>query len=294
MDHAEARELLELAAAEPGGLDRLAAGDTADAAALATHLAGCEPCSEEFGRLRRAAAILRTELSAIPPPDLRERTLAFVAAVGRDRSGGLATASATDAATPSAVPYELPVEPGGGLRALPAGATGRPLLARPAAWLASIAAAVVVAVALTSLIFLSMTNGQLSQAQAEANGLSRIATATVRVGAMADAQRVGLASSGQGQSGPAGTILFSPSSHELVVIATGLSRPPAGQEYRCWIETGGSRQRVGKMFFSGDFASWAGPVDALATTKPGAIFGVSLVSDSGDSLAGDPVLSGSL
>ena len=33
MEHREARELLELAAVEPTGLDRLAAGDTPDAGA---------------------------------------------------------------------------------------------------------------------------------------------------------------------------------------------------------------------------------------------------------------------
>jgi len=59
MDHAEARELLDLAAVEPGGLDRLVAGDTSTATALAGHLAGCPDCTEEFSRLRRTAAILR-------------------------------------------------------------------------------------------------------------------------------------------------------------------------------------------------------------------------------------------
>ena len=51
IDHADVRELLELAAAEPGGLDRLAAGDTVDAAAVAGHLVGCPSCAEEARRL---------------------------------------------------------------------------------------------------------------------------------------------------------------------------------------------------------------------------------------------------
>ena len=51
MDHAEARELLEIAAVEPGGLARLMAGDTAEAAALAGHLAGCDECTQEMARL---------------------------------------------------------------------------------------------------------------------------------------------------------------------------------------------------------------------------------------------------
>ena len=56
MDHAEARELLEIAAVEPGGFDRLIAGDTIDAAALAGHVAGCSECAAEMESL---VALLR-------------------------------------------------------------------------------------------------------------------------------------------------------------------------------------------------------------------------------------------
>src|SRR6185295_16671921 len=51
----EVGERMGLAALEPEGLDRLMAGDTLDAAAVATHLAGCPACREELGRLRRTA-----------------------------------------------------------------------------------------------------------------------------------------------------------------------------------------------------------------------------------------------
>ena len=63
MEHREARELLELAAVEPTGLDRLAAGDTPDAGAVASHLAGCPGCTAEFERLRRTAPLLRERVS---------------------------------------------------------------------------------------------------------------------------------------------------------------------------------------------------------------------------------------
>ena len=56
MDHDATREQLELAAVEPGGLDRLMAGDTATAQAVAAHLAGCPACTEELARLERAVA----------------------------------------------------------------------------------------------------------------------------------------------------------------------------------------------------------------------------------------------
>ncbi|MEJ7749701.1 MAG: hypothetical protein WKF56_10385, partial [Candidatus Limnocylindrales bacterium] len=78
MDHDDVTEALELAAVEPGGLARLMAGDTPTAGAIAGHLAGCQPCSGELERLRRAAPLLRDVVRTSPPADLRERTLAFV------------------------------------------------------------------------------------------------------------------------------------------------------------------------------------------------------------------------
>ncbi len=45
MDHETTRDALDLAAAEPGGLDRLMAGDTPEAMAVAAHLAGCASCT---------------------------------------------------------------------------------------------------------------------------------------------------------------------------------------------------------------------------------------------------------
>ena len=49
MDHNDVRELLEDAAVEPGGLERLMAGDTPNAALVAGHLAGCADCAGRDG-----------------------------------------------------------------------------------------------------------------------------------------------------------------------------------------------------------------------------------------------------
>ena len=68
MDHDATREQLDLAAAEPGGLERLMAGDTATAQAVAAHLAGCEACSEELVRLQRSAALIRSARAASSRP----------------------------------------------------------------------------------------------------------------------------------------------------------------------------------------------------------------------------------
>ena len=91
MNHTDVRELLELAAVESGGLDRIAAGDTREAAAVAGHLAGCPACLEELERLRRSSGIIREfvveeaiadEPAVVLPPELRERTLALIRQVG--------------------------------------------------------------------------------------------------------------------------------------------------------------------------------------------------------------------
>ena len=39
-----------------------------------------------------------------------------------------------------------------------------------------------------------------------------------------------------------GTLLFSPATTKLVVVAYGLARPPSGQEYRCWVVVDGQRK----------------------------------------------------
>jgi anti-sigma factor RsiW len=280
MDHAEAREVLELAAVEPGGLARLMAGDTPEAAALAGHLAGCPECTQEMARLRRVAGIVRGVVRTTPPLELREQTLAFVRAVGRQRQG-----------TP------------GSLAAASAGATGHPALShtgvfapvrqqttpRARRWrgLAAIAAVVALAVVGTGIAVTS------SQQQADAvRDLATVTTWTVRVNAQPDARRVALASTGV--SSERGMLLFSPGTRELVVVATGLAEPPAGHEFRCWLESGGVRQGVGKMFFGGGVSYWVGPVAAVAGLSGHATFGVSLVDLTGSGAPGAPVLVGTL
>ena len=69
MDHDATREQLDLAAAEPGGLERLMAGDTATAQAVAAHLAGCDECSQELVRLQRSVALIRSAVRELPPDD---------------------------------------------------------------------------------------------------------------------------------------------------------------------------------------------------------------------------------
>lgn len=276
MDHADARELLELAAVERDGLDRLAAGDTPEAAALAGHLAGCAACGEELERIRRVSELLRGALReevsppAAPPAHLRAQTLAYVREVGRARGG-------EGASMPRSMPASV---------SAPSGA------ARSLGWWVSLGAAVVLAAGLSGLVVSSQSQATIDRQEATISALARVNTWTLRVSGAPDARTVVLASTSGGDA--AGTLIFSPSSEELVVVMSGLPEPPAGKEYRCWVEVGGVRQRVGEMYFGGDLGYWAGKVERLGTVPAGARFGVSLVDAADGSLEGDPVLLGTL
>jgi hypothetical protein len=89
-----------------------------------------------------------------------------------------------------------------------------------------------------------------------------------------------------------GSVLFSPSSTDLVVVATGMTEPPADQEYMCWMDAGSGRVRIGKMFFGGDLAYWAGASEAIAGLDGPATFGVSLVDVGSSETDAEPVLLG--
>jgi hypothetical protein len=293
VDHAEVQELLELAAVEPHGLDRLVAGDTAVAAAVAGHLAGCQECTLELARLRRASVVIREVVRTTPSVDLRARTLAFVGAVGRDRS---AAASAGGSASP-----------GGSIAPQAVGDADRrsgSVIAFPGRgsthWLLSLAAVVAISVVATAAI----VNGRLDAALAERDvaiadqqesidDLAKVSKWTLRVSGEPDAQRVALASATGGEA--SGTVLFSRSTKELVVVVTGLSEPPSAQQLRCWVSTDGERTVVGQMFFSADLAYWVGEVSALQAVEDGASFGVSLAdATQPDDPGGEPVISGEL
>lgn len=274
MDHDATREQLELAAVEPGGLERLMAGDTAAAQAVAAHLAGCPSCTEELARLQRAATLLRGVVREMPSPDLRARTLAAIRTEGVQRPLPVRAA-------PPGEPAPVSVAPAAGRRSV-----------RAFGWVAAVAAVVVLSVVATSVIVGSRVDSQLAAQAVTIHELEEVTTATLAVTAQPDAEHVAL----NGVSDPkqSGNLVFSPATAELVVVATGLTSPPAGLEYRCWVEVGGTRHRVGKMFFGGDLAYWVGPAPAVSGVSSGATFGVSLVDASGPAVSTDPVLLGRL
>jgi hypothetical protein len=302
MDHAEALEHIEIAAAEPDGLERLMAGDTPDAAAVAGHLAGCDSCQAQLAAIRRTAVLARRVIEAEPDPELKERTLAYIREVGRHRSGataaGMVAAAGAGAAagmgavipspSPSAPaerqPSVVPIRP-----AAPH-VPDRP--SRVRRWIAAgaIAAAVVVALGAGFAGGAILQPGQQSTTQ-ELAVLRKTAQGTIRVSAQPDAQQVALVATGSAP-GAEGTVLFSGTSGELVMVARGLAAPPPGMEYGCWLETGGERRRIGKMYPGGELNAWVGPVAGLAGLPAGSVFGVSLTPVGGG--AGQPVLTGQL
>jgi hypothetical protein len=291
MDHDEALEALELAALEPGGLDRLMAGDTTVAAAVAGHVAGCPSCAAELERLSAQVPLLRDVIRTTPPADLRARTLDLV------QARGVARGAARDAspqlepavhARPVVLPDPAPVPAPAPVQAHVATRTARSVLP----WIAAIAAAVVISVVASAAIVGARLDAELAARDTQIAQLSAVTTATLSVTAEPDVERVALVS--PDGAATAGSLLFSPSTTELVVVATDLAPAPAGQEYRCWVVRDGEREVVGKMFFGGDLAYWVGDVEAVAGLTEAATFGVSLVEVSGTSVDADPVISGDL
>ncbi len=308
MDHEDVLERLELAAVEPDGLDRLMAGDTPTAAAVAGHLAGCPSCADELERLRRAVPLLRDVVRTTPSADLRERTLAFVRAEGVPRGsaavsaaevGALAavTATPTDVgSSPTLVPAAAgpSAVPGPAVVATPTSVSSAPARRRRDAlpWLIGIAAAVVISVVASTVFVTGRVDEQLAAQERTIEGLEAVTTATLSITADPESERVALVSTGA--EAAAGSLLFSPSTAQLVVVASGLDEPPSGQEYRCWVLVDGERVDVGRMNFSEDLAYWVGLTPSVADVPDGTTFGVSLTELDGSGAQADPVIVGDL
>ena len=160
-------------------------------------------------------------------------------------------------------------------------------------WAAAIAAAVALFVSGASYLTNRDLASQLSEQSASVSALETVQRATLELTADPGARRVELAST-TGDDEMVGTLLFSPSTSKLLVVAYDLTKPPSGQEYRCWVEIDGQRHNVGKMFFAGELAFWVGQTPEAATFPAGATFGVSPTAVGSPSLEADPVITGQL
>jgi len=291
MDHAEVVELIELAAVEPEGLVRLTAGDTAEAASVAGHIAGCEACALELARTARAASLAREAIRELPDPALRERTLAFVRELGRDPSAvgaafpGLIRDAAAHRETAGAARRE-----GVGVAkdaAIPAAFAPTQVGRGRRPWWAAAAVAAVLVAGIAGFLA-----GGAGQAPVSSDGgavAMAAAQTTMRIAAQPDAVRIALAPA-PGSAGW-GTLLYSATSGELSMAAVGLAPAPDGATYACWVEVGGQRRKIGALYMEGADGTWAGKVSGLAGLPAGTSFGVSLVP--AGTTTGTPVLLGS-
>lgn len=289
MDHETVLEALEIAAAEPGGLDRLMAGDTQTAMAVAGHLAGCADCTLELDRWRHVQADVAQVVGDTPAPELRDRTLAYIRQYGVPRGPGAvpvpaaaAAASGEATAVAASLPADATLPPPTDL------AAARDRRRSVLVWVGAVAAAVVLSVVATTFLVGSRVDDRLAAQDQAIEDLAAVTTATLHVTAEPDVERVALA--GTSGTPTTGTLIYSPSTTELVVVASGLTQPPAGQEYHCWVLVDGQRQSIGKMFFGGGLAYWVGPSPAVADLPGDGTFGVSLVDADGTIVAPDPVL----
>lgn len=295
MDHTEALEHIEIAAAEPHGLERLMAGDTPEAAAVAGHLAGCPECAAELARLRRAADISRAVIAEEPDPALKGRTLAFVRALGVERPAGDGMSHDRGVETIAAARVAPAVEPGippeAPGAALPDPAAPRPGRRVSFAWLAGIAAALLV----VGVAGYGVGGGFSQEAphdDSPATVLVDAATTALDLAAAPGTQVVPLAPTPAGGDAE-GRLAFNGGSGELVMVATGLDDPGDGGEYGCWVEAGGERRRIGTMYPAGDGQwVWSGAADGLDALTAGAVFGVSRSPVDGATPV--PVLTGGL
>jgi hypothetical protein len=134
-------------------------------------------------------------------------------------------------------------------------------------------------------------SGQLNRAQADATALAGV-TATLDRILEDPGHQVAVLRTPAGI--PAGSVSWSTSEQNVVVLTTTLSAPPAGHVYRCWMDRNGASVAVGEMQFSGSTAYWAGSLGSWGNAVgPTGRFWVGLEPAAGGS-TGTIVLTGNL
>ncbi len=280
MDHADVRELLELAAVEPGGIERLLDDGSREGAALREHLSGCDACRAELEPLKRSVAYIRDAVQLAPSTDLRDRTLEFVERYGRARPADQSDqqteiaklARAGDRRMFQRMRWQSPVK----AATFVAGVAASALIAGLVTWGAVSAR-------------LTAADAAIAEQRSTIAGLGIIADWTLRLSGDPAASHIKLEAADGGTQG--GTVLLAGDRNELVIVASGLPVPAAGQEYRCWVETSGERVAIGRMYRAGELAYWVGELDQ-AVTDDQLTLGVTLVDAASGGLIGDVVLIG--
>ena len=265
MYHDEVRVHLETAHLSPGKLQSLDAESVESGEALRAHLAACAACRAELEALRNTAAVL----AAGAPDSLRapsggvERLLEAVRTTGVARSRGATASTRRSSVTRHRVADRW--------------SRGRVL----AVLAASAAAVVLVAAGLLGVQLVQ----ERDRASQQARELGRIAALTNQVLRQPDGERVVLVDA---RGNPAGTLVYSRSSRDLVVVSETLAAPVGGSRYACYVERGRERTQIGWMRFSQGLAYWGGKMGGPSDAgREGDRFVVVL-----DSAGGAPALAG--
>jgi hypothetical protein len=248
MDHAEVRERLESALLSPTKLQSLDADATPAGEALRAHVATCAACARELRALRETAALLAAAApdDLVPPPEARDAVLR------RIRETGVARAARSGRPE---------------VRAIPTRMSASTRLA--AAWRRLVAGSpLALAAALVLLVLGTALLGGLAAARdvsdREARELAAVAAATDRLLREPDSKKAVLRDLA---GNAAGSVLYSPAMHQLVVISDALARPAEGEQYDCYVAHSGNRRKIGWMHFADGLAYWAGRVDPLTATS---------------------------
>ena len=262
MDHNEVRELLEDAAVEPGGLERLMAGDTPNAALVAGHLAGCAGMR---GRARAAAADRRRDPAGGPGraaaraarADARLRggpgSPARAAPSRRGRLDGRAGRAVRTVDSDRRRVGRSTAPASRGRRARPLARAGRRAASSPSSGRAS-----------------SINAGRDARRARPGRGdrgARRRRPLDAR-GRPPAGRRAGRARRARPASRPTGTLLYSPSTSGLVVVADELAPPPAGQGVPL-LGRGRRPARPDRARCSsaGDLAYWVGDVPEVSRSR---------------------------
>ncbi len=243
MDHADVRAWLEDAFFRPGTLRRLDERDPRFdedplSADVRDHLDACAECANELRALRATGVAL--DVGFGPSPAARERMLASVRQLGRQRGASVEAATSTTA-RPSVV------------SPLPRRATlPRATLLRAAA----VVALLVLAFGAGTLVGVAWPGTDEPE---EGPRLANAASMMSELLAEPDARSLRLIDSARV---PAGFVVHSPSRQQLAVLTSALERPAEGR-YECYLQRNGQLIFIGPMHFEDGTAFWAGRVTAI-------------------------------
>ena len=276
MDHDAVREVLDLAAAEPGGLDRLMAGDTATAAAVAAHLVGCEACTAELERLRQVSGLVREVIVTTPAARPAGSDDGPRAGARRPRAGPPAIATEGPRGRRRGAASRCPRRHAVVRRC----SAGWPRSPRPSSSRSSRPRSS------SGARWTSASPSQDGRRPRPRRGHERHAPGD-RASPMPPASP---------WKAPLARRPAARSSTRPARPSSSSSRRGSWSRPRAWSTGAGSmigsgRERIGRMFFGGGLAYWVGPSAAVAGSTD-ATFGVSLVDASGAISGPDPVLVG--